>query len=103
MPIQAQHQELVTILVASNTSFDEAIAQGIREAQQVHPELYFTKYEVKRMKGTISYTTQGQPGAVPGALSAGIGFYEVELELQGIHTGIQPQPLPPGSQQGQPR
>ncbi len=103
MPAQTQHQEIITIQVASNLSFEDAIAQGLREAQQMHPELYLGKYEVKRMKGTISYTATGQPGALPGAVSAGIGFYEVELEVQGFHTGLLPgqQPQQPGQQPGQ--
>lgn len=104
MAVQAQHQEIITVLVASNLSFDDAVAQGLREAQLMHPELYLIKYEVKRMKGTISYTPQGQPGALPGALSAGVGFYELELEVAGLHTGVQPQPQSPGAQQpGQPQ
>lgn len=73
---KCEHQDVIRVVVSSDKSFDDAVAQGIREVQKVHHDFKFQTYEVVNMQGTIKYDGE-EPGCE---------FFQVVLDLAGVHS-----------------
>jgi len=72
-----EHQDVVRIIASSNTSFDDAVKQGIKELKfgGKHDKLDFRTYEVIQLQGTICDSGD----------SCEPEFYQVVLDAAGVH------------------
>lgn len=73
-----EHQDVITIIASSDRSFDDAVAQGIKQLKDPHgphKDLKFSSYEVVQMQGTIS--DRGD--------SCHAEFYQVVMNVTGSH------------------
>ncbi|MDJ0582306.1 dodecin domain-containing protein [Crocosphaera sp.] len=74
-----EHQDVITIIASSDQSFDDAVAQGIKQLKDPsgpHKDLEFTSYEVVKMQGTIC--DRGD--------SCDPEFYQVVMNVAGSHS-----------------
>lgn len=73
-----EHQDVITIIASSDRSFDDAVAQGIKQLKDPHgshKDLEFTSYEVVQMQGSIC--DRGD--------SCEPEFYQVVMNVAGSH------------------
>ncbi|MDJ0677557.1 MAG: dodecin domain-containing protein [Calothrix sp. MO_167.B42] len=73
-----EHQDVIRIIASSDKSFDDAVAQGIKELKDPngpHHKLEFTSYEVVQLQGTIS--DKGD--------TCEPEFYQVVMDVAGTH------------------
>ena len=73
-----EHQDVIRIIASSDDSFDDAVAQGIKQLKDPHgphKELEFTSFEVVQLQGTIS--DKGD--------SCEPEFYQVVMDVAGSH------------------
>lgn len=73
-----EHQDVITIIASSDKSFDDAVAQGIKQLKDPnghHKNLKFTSYEVAQMQGTI----------IDNGTTCDPEFYQVVMNVAGSH------------------
>ena len=72
-----EHQDVIRIIATSDKSFDDAVAEGIKELKHgdSHSDLEFTSYEVVQLQGTIN--DDGK--------SCKAEFYQVVMDVAGTH------------------
>ena len=73
-----EHQDVITIIASSDKSFDDAVAEGIKQLKDPHGphrRLTFTSYEVVQLQGTIDdHGDSCEPE-----------FYQVVMNVTGSH------------------